>query len=124
MTKIAEQLMDRIRRYGHLTFVEATNFVASHGIDVKGDLAICGLRKCDGEMDPNLILWAGMSQEFVDVMAEIRPHIDFAPESQLTYLFDGAMLTFPIVQRPPSKGYASPHWLPVSLKPRAEVGAA
>jgi hypothetical protein len=41
--------------------------------------------------------------------------------SRFSYLIDGCVLTFPIAKR--LRGYSTPHWLPVYLRPEAIVPA-
>jgi hypothetical protein len=68
---------------------------------------------------PNLILWAGMSQAWVDVLNELcrAGGLWREPCAFLTYLMDGACLTMPIATRPPKQGYATPHWAPSCVRP-------
>jgi hypothetical protein len=116
---LADELIDYIRRYRHVTFVEVTRFLAQRGVNVKGDLAICGRRTADGQVDPNLILWAGVSQDVVDVIGQALPSIEYQAADLLTYMCDGAVLRFPVAKRPPRNGYATPHWLPLAINVRA-----
>jgi len=68
---------------------------------------------------PDLVLWTGVSQAFADAFDAahhaLEPNIDV-----LAYLWDGAMLSLPVVleYRTDWKPYAKPHWLPLvfSLK--------
>jgi hypothetical protein len=117
-TAVADDLIEYVRRYRHVTFVEVTRFLAQRGVPVEGDLAICGYRTADGQPDPNLILWAGVSQDVVDVLDQAHTAIEFHPAEVLTYLFDGAALRYPIAKRPPRNGYTTPRWLPVVLNVR------
>jgi hypothetical protein len=119
-TTLADELIEYVRRCGHVTFVEVTRFLAQRGVTVEGDLAICGHRTADGQPDPNLILWADVSQDVLDILDQALPAIEYHPADLLTYLYDGAALSFPIAKRPPRNGYAAPHWLPVVLTVRDE----
>jgi hypothetical protein len=103
-------LRDRVLAYvlqtDHVSFAELGNhFEGFRGGDFQ-------LQK--GE---NIILWAGLSQEAVNVMGDlldsgaIEPH----PASILVYLIDGCSLTLPLVKQ--ARKYKTPHWLPVTLRP-------
>jgi hypothetical protein len=119
-TAVADDLIEYVRRYRHVTFVEVTRFLAQRGVPVEGDLAICGYRTADGQPDPNLILWAGVSQDVVNILDQALPALEYHSTDLLTYLCDGAALRFPIAKRPPRNGYVTPHWLPVALNVRDE----
>jgi|RhiMetdeSRZDD1v2_1073273.scaffolds.fasta_scaffold1639237_2 hypothetical protein len=68
---------------------------------------------------PNLVLWTGMSQEWVDALNELfRAGLLWRqPCIVLTYLVDGAVLQLPLAKRPPKQGYATPHWAPSCVRP-------
>lgn len=109
-TAAADQAVDYIDRTGHVTFVELAQFAeAELGIDPRGDYCL--------EVAPNVILWAGCSPEFVDLVQAVRAtgRIDINSTTPLVYMIDGSMLTFPLAKRPPKGGYRSPRWLPVVL---------
>ena len=69
---------------------------------------------------PNVILWAGMSQKFVDAMQEARPYLDINPCHVLVYVADGSMLQMPIVTEITKAGFKKPHWLPVTFSVKPE----
>lgn len=70
------------------------------------------------EKDPNIIFWAGVSAQFLEVTSALcdAPGLESHPTTTLVYMVDGGMLNFPIVQKPPAKGYKKPHWLPVVFR--------
>lgn len=115
-TAQAEQAIDYIRRNGHVSFPELQRFAESTlDIPVRGSYAL--------EAVPNLILWADMSQEFVDLVHAIQAtrKVDLNPTSLLVYAVDGGFLNLPLAKRPPKNGYKTPHWAPVvmHMKPGA-----
>lgn len=67
------------------------------------------------EVQRNVILWTDMSPEFTEVMAALLgdKRVDVRLTSTFVYLADGVMLSLPVAQRVPAKGYTKPHWLPV-----------
>jgi hypothetical protein len=75
------------------------------------------------EIKPNVVVWAGMSQEFVDFLnalratkrTQLRPLDAFS--GMLIYGCDGEMLALPYAKRPPAKGYKDPHWIPTYIDP-------
>lgn len=91
------------------SIVEIKNALEARGLATEGEIAV-ETGNC-----PNLIVWAGMSQDFADVLKavlcdkRVRP----SPTSFMTYLHDGQALTFPLAQKPPKNGYREPHWVPV-----------
>jgi hypothetical protein len=105
-----ELALDYIRRYEHVSFIELQRFAEDTlGIPSSGDYAL--------EAAPNLILWAGVSNDFVDLVNAIKAtkSVDLNPTSLLVYMVDGGLLNMPIAKRPPRNGYKEPHWAPVVL---------
>lgn len=101
-----------VRSFDWVTFAELVRLLEPYA-EVRGDLAIIS------PQDPNIIIWAGLSETFIDVLATLlRGHrICYAPASVLAYAIDGAISTLPVVKRPPKRGYKDLHWLPVCLRP-------
>jgi len=100
-----------IRQTDYVSFVELENWLAEHGMDVKGEYGL--------EAGPNVFLWTGMSQEFVHFAIKLRTRVDLAPVSTiLVYAADGGMPNLPVAKRPPRAGYRQPHWLPVTMRAR------
>jgi hypothetical protein len=115
----------RIRDY--VSFAELEDWLARRGIPVKGEYSL------DAGQHPNVVFWAGVSEEFCDIVRELKPHLDLEPcspmSATLIYLVDGKALNLPFAKRPPANGYRDPHWLPVTLRTKqratpAEIRAA
>lgn len=109
---ITQQLTDDcltyIRTGSHITFTEIENWLRQQGINPDGDQEIY--------FDLNVILWCGMSEDFVDLIRSIQPHTVPTPTNILTYVADGGKIPgYPLAKRPPRDGYREPHWLPVTL---------
>lgn len=67
--------------------------------------------------DPNIILWRGMSEPFVEaVRGLLGRRVWCHPGRPLTHLIDGGLLRMPLAKRSPKGGYTAPHWLPVCLR--------
>jgi hypothetical protein len=119
---LVEDCLFWIRTTDYVSFPELERWLTGRGIDVAGNYAL--------DLGRNVVIWAGVSQQFCDIFDELRPHLDFIPcSSLLVYLIDGKMLGLPIAKRPPRNGYAKPHWAPATLRTKrrpteAEIRAA
>lgn len=111
--QLAEQCMTWIRGRRGTSFVELSNWLDAQGIEARGDWAV-EIEEC-----PNLFLWANMSQQFVDLVAAIKPLTELQPLSDLemfiVYGSDGGALSWPTAKRPPKNGYKTPRWAPAVL---------
>jgi len=100
---------------GGVSFVELRDLLSPY-IPVLGDVAMFlpGYE--------NIILWAGMSTEFFQVIAEaLRTHrIETKPTQVLVYLIDGEALNMPLAKS--LRQYKEPHWLPVAFNKYTPVG--
>jgi hypothetical protein len=111
-TDVLDGITDYVRRNDYVTYVEIERHLKGRNVPVEGDRAICL------SDDPNIILWAGMSEEFTEIMhammreKRIFPH----PAAHLVYLIDGKTLRFPLAQRMPKGGYKKPHWAPICFR--------
>jgi hypothetical protein len=75
----------------------------------------------------NLILWGGMSEEWVTVLNELfaADLLWRAPCSILVYLSEGGVPQLPIPKRaPPKGGYKTLHWAPSCLRPIEHIAPA
>ena len=106
-TTVVEAAYDYIRQSRNVSFVELARFLEGEGMCTKGDLTLMAAVPHD------LILWANMSDEFVDVVDALAECTDIAPTPVLVYLCDGGALKLPLAKRPPKGGYKRPHWCPV-----------
>jgi hypothetical protein len=110
--EMSEKILAYIKQHGNATFAELSRVVGDEG---KGDLCI--------EILPNLAIWAGMSESFVDAITAVRPKLDLLPCAAILYLADGAMLRLPVAKgKPPKGGYKSPKWVPCILKLKQPQG--
>ncbi len=99
---------------GGVSMVELER-VAGEEIDTSGDLAWVVPN------DSNLVLWAGMSEDFVAAIDALRErgNVEAGGANPLIYIIDGKSLNYPLARRPPASGYAVEHWLPVLFNPKA-----
>lgn len=116
MSAVVGEAVDYILDRDWVSFVELRDFLARAGVPVAGD----------HEMhiaDTNIVLWAGMSPEYVEVVESLRSsgRVILDAGSPLAYLVDGGALRLPIAKRPPKAGYREPHWAPVFFRPRKEA---
>lgn len=102
----------RLGELGNMSFAEVVDWFAPH-MPVEGTVAI------EAPDCPNLLIWAGMSEELVGLLQKMgrAKLFHYEPTVLLVYLVDGKHLDLPIAKRPPKKGYKEPHWVPVVLKP-------
>lgn len=98
-----------------ISLVEIENELLRLGVDIEGEMAV-GPDEC-----PNLFIWAGMSQDFADVLKAVMQdrRVKATQTSPLVYLCDGKALTFPLARKPPRQGYREPHWVPVCFGPNS-----
>lgn len=102
----------KIRSYRNVTFVELAAVLRANGADPTGTFEM--------EAAPNLILWAGMSEQFCEVVDALRADTELTPAHPLVYMCDGGMLRLPIAKKPPRGGYRKPHWAPAVLNVKAD----
>lgn len=107
--ELADRIEQYVRAYDWVTFAELENKIDG----LRGDLLL--------SIDPpNVVLWAGMSEAFIDALEILRRdrRVFPWPTVYLTYLIDGGLLKLPIAKRPPTGGkrYAKERWLPVCLR--------
>jgi len=115
---VVEEFVEFVAARDWVTFVELSQLAERHGIPTKGTIAVLAC--------PNGVLWADMSQEFVDLFKKIRRDGRLALDggSPLAYLIDGGLLKLPLAKRMPRdpvKGYATERWLPSFFRLRAKV---
>lgn len=99
-----------------VTLAEIEQFLSAY-MDVEGDVQIFL------DYDHNIVLWAGMSEEFAELIADLQgdPALGVDACSPMAYIMDGKTLTLPIAKRPPKQGYKEPHWAPLCLRPRSKM---
>jgi hypothetical protein len=107
---MGQQMLDYIGHNGDASFAELTNMF---GEEAGGHCAV--------EFKPNVFLWAGVSQLFIDALASIKHLLECHITSAFVYLRDGRALILPVAQRVPDEGFAMPHWVPVILKIRHDI---
>jgi hypothetical protein len=76
----------------------------------------------------NIILWEGMSEEFMAVVngVMVSGRTELEPTSVLTYLADGAVLALPLMKARSSREAARhkrAHWAPICLNTKRAAAA-
>ena len=106
----AARMLEYIEHNDTATFVELKG-VYGEGAD--GDYEI--------SVRPNVILWVGMSTDFLKALNALKDKVGMSSASYLSYVIDGGMLKLPIAKRP--RDYKKPHWFPVCFRPmeKAEI---
>jgi hypothetical protein len=100
-----------IEAYDHVSFAELRNRFGSY-MEVAGRIAITMPN------DPNILLWAEMSQVFADAVSNLLRDQRILPEpaNPLVYFFDGGALRLPVVKRITKTPRKKEGWLPVTLR--------
>jgi hypothetical protein len=108
--KLAEAAEALVRLKDYVTFVELQRLLAP-GMTVNGDTAMYA-----GRAAGNLVMWAGMSDQFFDLVDGLltAKKIFTHPASTMTYLIDGGSLRLPLAKR--AGPYKKPRWLPVCFR--------
>jgi hypothetical protein len=107
--EVVDQALALICDKGGVSFVELRRLLGEDR--ARGDLAV------EFPGMPNVVLWAGMSQDFVDLVDAITKsgRAVITPTTVLVYLADGVTPNFPLAKRLPRGGYKQPHWTPVTF---------
>ncbi|MCP5537242.1 MAG: hypothetical protein H7A51_13560 [Akkermansiaceae bacterium] len=100
-------IIDLIRERQHVSFLELTHAIPGFSGDitmVHGD-------------DPNIILWHSLSKDAYEALTALlyAGEIFVHPTNSLLYTIDGGTIDLPVIKRPPSGGYKTPHWYPVTF---------
>jgi hypothetical protein len=103
---VADAVVKFVGCQGGVSFVELASFLEGIGFPVRGDreLHIASM---------NVVLWSGISPEFVELVDQTTGRLEVKPTSVLVYLLDGGMLSYPVAKQPPPGGYRRTRWLPV-----------
>lgn len=91
---------------GGVTFVELHRALTD---SMEGKWCLCSTAH------PNIIIWVGVNQDFIDALQELMTEgkIEMRSTAMLTYLVDGESLSLPLATR--SYNYKKPHWLPMCV---------
>lgn len=94
----------------NVTFVELGRFLESLGVATKGDATI------SNPTNPNVHLWFGMSDQFLEVFSGLMGsgRIEIEPTTHLTYYADGTIPDLPPVRNAQTK-YKTERWHPALL---------
>jgi hypothetical protein len=98
---------------GGISFVELQALLEDH-------LPTTGDRQMAHPKDPNVVIWMGMSPEFVTIINLVlaQRRIFLHPADSLVYAFDGQIPKLPLAGRRVPGGYKSPRWLPMVFQPK------
>lgn len=104
MEQYEKEILDYCCEYCDVTFVTIEDMLREH-ITVKGNGYL--------EIKPNCIVWAGMSDAFLDFWHIIENKISLRKTGPFIYIYDGKALLFPICNS--IRKYKKPHWYPVTI---------
>lgn len=109
--RLGDAMVSYVRAMDWVSFPELQRALAPY-MPTTGDSAI--------EFPKNLVVWLGMSREFVDILLDLthRKVLHYHSACVLTHLVDGGVLRLPVAKDPKraEAGYKKPHWLPVCLR--------
>src|SRR5262245_15005970 len=102
----AEAICAYVEDNGRVTFAELSARLSPF-METHGEHAL--------ERLPNLIVWAGMSQAFIDLIRDLlhKQRLMLSTASLWIYLLDGMALNLPLAKS--EREYKTPHWLPCNL---------
>jgi len=105
---LAERIVERLEEYDYSTFAELQQNLDD--LCVKNE----DLGYAWSVGYPNVIVWTHFTLKGLCTLVHLRKTgvIELDPCPILYYKMDGRLLTYPLVERPPSCGYKKPHWLP------------
>lgn len=103
---MAAQIVDYVRRYGGVSFVELEREIPGF----KGDNALFF------PSYPNVILWPWVSPEGTAALEIAVKEIEPRPTSLLVYMADGKVPDMEMAKK--LKGYKTERWLPVTFSIR------
>ena len=112
---IESAIIGLVAAYDHVSFAEISRKFKPY-LETEGDHAICS------NLDPNIILFYGLSEGLADAILKVLSggQVEIAPCSWLIYMIDGRLPAMPLAKRPPKAGYKNPCWVPVVLRLKKE----
>ena len=107
--QLGKAVVAYVKKYDWVTFVELQRRFETF-MPVNGTWALTATD------NTNLIFWAGMSQEFMDLVEPLlrEERIYYHPAQVLTYWIDGGTLNIPVAKS--ARKYKTKRWVPVFLR--------
>lgn len=104
-----ELIKKYVREHRYVTLAELEYYFEQNNIEFKGTKCIWF------NQDMNWLLWANMSEEYMNTILELEKEkiIDFVPCHTFVYLIDGVIANLPVVKS--AVKYTKPHWIPCVL---------
>lgn len=105
--RLHDAVVAYVRHQDWVSYPELTGRLSGY-METEGDFT--------SELRLNLVLWAGMSKAFVDLINDLlqQKRLFIHPSSLMTYLVDGGILRLPLAKSP--RPYKKPHWVPVCFR--------
>lgn len=100
-------VLDYINENDVVSYAELSRLFEQNEYDYKGEIMACS-DQCE-----HVVFWTGWNEEAYNMLGELIQEglIHREPTQFLTYMIDGAALTFPLVKK--ATYYKTDHWLPV-----------
>jgi len=114
--KMLEESVKYINELDNVSFVELLRHLENKGFNVRGECAIL--------LNENLVVWVGMSQEFIDIFQELRNSCPIIACNKIIYLMDGASLPIKPINAKSIKNnykYKSERWIPVVFRKKQDI---
>jgi len=111
-----EESIKYIEKLDNVSFVELLKHLEDKGFDVRGELSIL--------LNENLVIWIGMSREFVNIFQELKNKCPIVACNKLIYLMDGASLPLKTINPNSIKNnykYKGDRWFPVVFRKKQDV---
>lgn len=111
---IRHEIIEKICRDDHVSFVEIERIFEKGGFNYRGDKVI------HHNEYPHLIIWAGWNDAAVKIIEGIlnREAICMQNTYYLIYLVDGGGLSIPVAKS--IRNYKKDRWLPIVFRPEAK----
>lgn len=105
-TEMNSKILAEVKRFPYSSFVGIHD---ACGEEARGNFCI--------EYLPNLVLWSGVSEKFVEAFKMALAQLEVFPTQALVYHVDGRVPMMPIAKS--IRAFRHPRWLPTSfcLKP-------
>ena len=110
--EMAAQILELVEKWQPTTFHE---LVKKLGKEAKGEQMATMPNR------PNLVLWDGVSDLFIDALNILHDKLFIVSTSELIYMMDGGVLNLPIWSK---LNHKKPHWVPTAISIRTEENQA
>lgn len=116
MEELKELICDYVKKLHIATFNDLEELLCRNNIAFNGDKTLAP------EENRHAILWSGLNEEVISVLAELvrekRVFVRSDETTILLYMYDGKGQNLPIGKAQNMKKYKTNHWIPAVLSDR------